>query len=158
MRFSFLLIASAPLAVLAGVVTRQSPPACLETCLGSLPNNLTTCDPTDFTCLCSSSVFLTAVTQCIDTECDTSDIESAEEYAVATCGAAGVQVTPAPIPGTSTSGSATSSPSGGSSSGSSSSSAPSPSQTTSGSILGLSPVSSVFVAGLAAVAGLMISL
>ncbi|EJU01358.1 hypothetical protein DACRYDRAFT_22518 [Dacryopinax primogenitus] len=164
MRFSLLLAASAPLVVFAGLLPRQSPPACLTTCLGMLPLNLTTCDPTDFTCLCSSSVFLTAVTQCIDAQCDTADIESAEQYAVATCGAAGVVVTPAPIPGTATSsGSATSSPSSTLASGSnsttssSSASSPSTSPSSSGSFT-LNPAQSVLLAGLAAVAGLMLSL
>ncbi|KAI6020106.1 hypothetical protein PISMIDRAFT_678658 [Pisolithus microcarpus 441] len=93
MRVAVVLVAlSAALSsVSAGFVSRQTLPACAQTCITSA--NLGGCSATDDSCLCRNQSFVNAVTSCIESSCTGSDLQQAEEFAQSLCLAVGVTLT-----------------------------------------------------------------
>ncbi|KAH8112804.1 hypothetical protein DFH11DRAFT_384023 [Phellopilus nigrolimitatus] len=83
-----LLFASTAFATL---VSRQSPPQCALTCIATA--NTGTCSSTDNKCLCANQAFVSSTTNCIESTCTGSDLQSAIQFAQADCAAVGVTLT-----------------------------------------------------------------
>ncbi|KAI6018318.1 hypothetical protein EDC04DRAFT_2742509 [Pisolithus marmoratus] len=93
MRFAvaFVTLSAALSSVSAGFVTRQTLPACAQTCITNA--DLGGCSITDDTCLCNNQTFVSSTTSCIESSCTGSDLQEAEQYAQSLCLAVGVTLT-----------------------------------------------------------------
>ncbi|KIO24127.1 hypothetical protein M407DRAFT_26483 [Tulasnella calospora MUT 4182] len=94
MRFSVVVFFAASVASAYTVLKRQDTiQACLTTCFETSRSAPTPCAAFDTPCLCLNGNFLTAVTTCAQKDCDKKDLEAAGAGALASCKAAGVDLT-----------------------------------------------------------------
>ncbi|KAG5649738.1 hypothetical protein H0H81_002241 [Sphagnurus paluster] len=154
MRFSIaiLAVAAAASSASAALVARQLP-ACATACLTGPNVDYGGCSATDNLCLCKSQTFVTKSTECIETTCTGSDLETSLQISQQLCLAVGVTLT-APTATPTGGASASSAPSSGAapSSASASSSASTPQKTNAALANGVNAFAGLAALGLAALA------
>ncbi|KIO24126.1 hypothetical protein M407DRAFT_26482 [Tulasnella calospora MUT 4182] len=95
MRFSIAVLFAASLASGYTILKRQTDlPACAQTCYTN--TDFSPCNATDIACRCVHPNYLTALQTCVSSSCSEQDAETAALVGVATCQAAGADITNIP--------------------------------------------------------------